>query len=296
MNRFFCVLILIISCSEQEKILPPSSGLYSELIFVADKEVWSEIRTDIFEVFSTHVQGVNQPEAEYNIINVSKNKFTSIFQSHKNIILIDSLQDDNLFRDKWSSPQIVVSIALNDSRDKLNEKLRKTKQILKINELKQIRIRHLSSSNNVLNKNIKDRYGIGVVIPKEYTVVKDTSSLVWAAYNPPNIEEIKHIFIFKFDKKSNNLQNQVLTKVDSIFSKYLLGGPKDSYVKIEPSFEPIIEDNIYRGLWKLENGFMGGPFLIKSHLINEKVIICVGLAFAPGKDKRNYIKTFEAIF
>ena len=87
MNRFFCVLILIISCSEQEKIIPPSSGLYSELIFVADKEVWSEIRTDIFEVFSTHVQGVNQPEAEYNIINVPKNKFTSIFHAPFNGIV-----------------------------------------------------------------------------------------------------------------------------------------------------------------------------------------------------------------
>ena len=91
------------------------------------------------------------------------------------------------------------------------------------------------------------------------------------------------------------MQNEVLSKTDSIFSKYLLGAPKGSYVKIEPQYSPFFKNDIYRGLWKLENGFMGGPFLIKTYFIEEKVVVAVGVIFAPQSQKRNYIKVLEAI-
>ena len=42
-------------------------------------------------------------------------------------------------------------------------------------------------------------------------------------------------------------------------------------MKIEPLYPPFYDNNIYRGLWKLENGFMGGPFLIKTYFIEEKI-------------------------
>ena len=40
---------------------------------------------------------------------------------------------------------------------------------------------------------------------------------------------------------------------------------------------------------------MGGPFFIKTYFNNKKVVVTVGLIFAPNDRKRKYIKTFEAI-
>jgi hypothetical protein len=40
---------------------------------------------------------------------------------------------------------------------------------------------------------------------------------------------------------------------------------------------------------------MGGPFLIKTYFIDKKVVVTVGLIFAPNDRKRNYIRTLEAI-
>ena len=65
---------------------------------------------------------------------------------------------------------------------------------------------------------------------------------------------------------------------------------KINFVRIESQYPPYYNDNIYRGLWKLEKGFMGGPFLIKTYFIENKVVVNVGLIFAPQSRKRNFIK------
>jgi hypothetical protein len=52
-----------------------------------------------------------------------------------------------------------------------------------------------------------------------------------------------------------------------------------------------------RGLWRLENAFMGGPFL--SHTIldekNNRIVTIEGFVYAPSLDKRNYVRELEAI-
>jgi hypothetical protein len=40
---------------------------------------------------------------------------------------------------------------------------------------------------------------------------------------------------------------------------------------------------------------MGGPFLIKTYFIDDKIVVNVGLIFAPQSRKRSYIKELEAI-
>jgi hypothetical protein len=52
-----------------------------------------------------------------------------------------------------------------------------------------------------------------------------------------------------------------------------------------------------RGLWRLENAFMGGPFI--SHTIldekNNRIVTVEGFVYAPSLDKRNYVRELEAI-
>ena len=66
-------------------------------------------------------------------------------------------------------------------------------------------------------------------------------------------------------------------------------------------FREYTKDNRYyaelRGLWKLENGFMGGPFISITTLdeSRNRVVTAEGFVFAPGKAKRNYLRELEAI-
>ena len=59
---------------------------------------------------------------------------------------------------------------------------------------------------------------------------------------------------------------------------------------------PLIENNgVYRGLWILKNGFMGGPIIIKTRYIENKVVVSLGIVFNPNESKRDFVRTFEAI-
>jgi hypothetical protein len=52
-----------------------------------------------------------------------------------------------------------------------------------------------------------------------------------------------------------------------------------------------------RGLWKLENAFMGGPF-INISLLDEnrnRVVTVDAFVYAPSLDKRIYVRELEAI-
>ena len=107
---------------------------------------------------------------------------------------------------------------------------------------------------------------------------------------------IEQILVFSFKKRKNkSLFNQVVKKTDSVFSNNLYGNEKNKYVIIEPLYAPHLYNNIYRGLWKLKNGFMGGPFILKSYIKEDQITISAGLIFSPATTKRNQIKELEAI-
>jgi hypothetical protein len=52
-----------------------------------------------------------------------------------------------------------------------------------------------------------------------------------------------------------------------------------------------------RGQWKLENDFMGGPFVNLSILdvLQNRVVTLDGFVYAPSKDKRNFLRQVEAM-
>jgi hypothetical protein len=166
-------------------------------------------------------------------------------------------------------------------------------------EIEHVRKFLKKSSNEELERKFLINFNNSIVIPKEYKTVQFTDSFFWASYDPNNSDEIKNILSFSFKKNDTNFHSQVLSKTDSIFKLYLSGSNEGSYVKIEPLYKPIISKNIYRGLWRLEGGFMGGAFLIKTYFPLEdkkdKIHVNVGLIFAPQSPKRKYIKEFEAI-
>ena len=295
-NLLFCLFFLLVSCSGELKTLPSSIGALSEIIFVVEDALWEQkIKPLVNKTLSSPIEGINQNEANYKVVQINQSEFKSILKTHKNIVIISPNVNESSQQNKWAKDQLVFQLNWQNNTVSTLEHLKKVKSIFDVNEIKKIKQAILKTTNKQAQENIKKNFSIDVVIPKEYSVVQDTSTLFWATYNPQKAEEIKHLIIYSFRPSSINLQNEVLSKTDSIFSKYLLGAPKGSYVKIEPLYPPFYNNDLYRGLWKLENGFMGGPFLIKTYFIEERIVVAVGVIFAPHSKKRNYIKVLEAI-
>ena len=296
MRYLFFVLLIFCSCSDGVKTLPSSTGILSEVIFVVEDLLWeTEVKDVAFRSFGASIQGLMQNESSFAIIQVNHNEFKSILKTHKNIVIIAKNGNNSSQQDKWANGQLVIQLEFNHEDNKLLNNLNKVKAIFVFREIRILRNNISKSSQKIQEKYIKEQFNIVSLIPKEYTIITDTVALFWATYNPIKEEEIKHLFIFSFEPNAINFQQEVLQKTDSIFAKYLHGSKQGQYVKIEDRFSPIYSENFYRGLWKLEGGFMGGPFLIKTYITNRKVVVTVGLIFAPNSIKRDYIRNLEAI-
>lgn len=296
MKYFFYLILLFSSCIQDKKTLPQSTGLFSEIIFVVEDSLWESDLSDLVSnVFMSPIQGINQNESEYKILQIAPFEFKSFLKTHKNIIIVKIDVEGVSIKNKWAKEQLVFQ--LNWKKDTVDFLLncQKIKKIFDINETRNIRKDKSKNSNKSLEEKISLKFNIDVVLPKEYIVTKESADFFWVTYNPENIEEIKHILFYSFVPKEEDLQKEILYYADSIFSKYLLGSAQNSFVKIEPLYPPIFAKNIFRGLWKLENGFMGGPFLIKSYIQEERVVIGAAVVFAPQSRKRKYVKELEAI-
>ena len=295
--RYFAILILLLSsCSESDKTLPHSTGASSEVIFVVADVLWeSQIKELVLNSFGASIQGLNQNETAFRVVQVNHSEFKSILKTHKNIVIIakDVMQSSQ--QNKWAYNQLVSQLNWQENTKETQISLKKLKVIYDQKELKAIRKSFAKTSQKNNEELLNNNFGIEVIIPKEYKVIYNSDSIFWAAFNPTKSEEIKIMLSFSFTPYSINLQEEVLQKTDSVFAKYLQGEKTGSFVRIEAQYPPYYNDNIYRGLWKLEKGFMGGPFLIKTYFIENKVVVNVGLIFAPQSRKRNFIKELEAI-
>ncbi|MEZ7929717.1 MAG: DUF4837 family protein, partial [Flavobacteriales bacterium] len=282
--RYLIVFLFVLSaCSDGIKTLPSSTGILSEVIFVVEDALWeNQVKDVAFRTFGVPIQGLTQDESSFRVIQVNHSEFKSILKTHKNIVIIAKNVPTSNQQDKWANDQLVVQLEFKHEDNELTKDLNKVKAIFEFREIRILRNSISKSSQKIQEKHIKEEFNIETLIPSEYTIIKDTVALFWATYNPEKQEEIKHLFVFSFEPKEINLQQEVLQKTDSIFTKYLLGAKQGQHVKIEDMFSPVYSENTYRGLWKLNGGFMGGPFLIKTYFINKKVVVTVGLIFAPN--------------
>ena len=296
MRYLIAFLFIFSACSDGAKTLPSSTGTLSEVIFIVEDVLWEDhVKEIAFNTFGAPLEGLTQNESSFRVVQVNHNEFKSILKTHKNIVIVAKNVSTSNQQDKWANGQLVVQLNYKNKVGSLKKDLNKVKAIFEFREIKILRNSISKSVHKTSQQHIQEYFNIETLIPSEYTIIKDTTTLFWATYNPEKQEEIKHLFVFSFEPKAINFQQEVLQKTDSVFAQYLKGAKQGQYVKIEHRFSPIYSQDTYRGLWRLEQGFMGGPFLAKTYFINEKVVVAVGLIFAPNGRKRHHIKTLEAI-
>ena len=301
MRSLFVFFFLLIGCSEDTKTLPQSTGKNSEVIFVVDDLLWeNSIDSLVLNSFGTLIKGTNQQEPLFKIIQINSAELKSVLKKHKNIIIISNGIKDAFEYNKWASNQLVIQLNYNNSKENLLNKLIKYSDLYSKKERNALRKSINKFSQRNKEKVFFSNFDFRIIIPKEYDVIENNKSFFWANYDPINSDEIKNIFSFNFIPKTEDIYTEVLSKADSILRLYLIGAKEGTYARIEPLYKPYHLNNIYRGLWRLEGGFMGGPFLIKTYDrktkngIN-KVLVNIGVIFAPQSRKRKYIKDLEAI-
>ena len=159
-----------------------------------------------------------------------------------------------------------------------------------------------------INAFLRREQQIEINIPSGYKLADKRTDFVWFRRINPDTD--KDIFITwkPYESEYQFLPDSVIAWRDATAKKYLFEDPKNpiSYLVTETEDADVLSQQVnfngqfameIRGLWRTNNRTMGGPFVgyaIADEALG-RIYYVEGFAFAPGKDKREFVRELEAI-
>lgn len=311
----FFVSLALVSCNlDKGARMETITGKSNEVVIVIGKEIWKgEVGSQMRSVLAQPQSSLPQSEPIFSLVDVPPEAFINLFKSHRNIITVkisSTFTEPKIefVRDTWAFPQAVVNIqassakSFNELFSTNGEKiiayfLKAEKDRLK----KTYRDSHEKSVYNTLNK----EFDINLYVPIGFKVVKKDSSFAWVRYDTPLITQNIFVYTYPYESDSTFTLKYQLAKRNEMTKKNVQGPTKGSYMTTEmrlpQDFNYLTHQKNYacemRGLWRVENDFMGGPYVSLSVLdaSQKRVITVEGNVYAPKNNKRNYIRQLEAI-
>ena len=297
----FLLANILFSCNKngnQKKILPNNTGKQKEVVLVMEDKLWKGNKGEILrEIFEKEITGLPQSEKLFSLIQINPKEFSRFFQTHKNIMFVSSEIKDSYSKNKWAKDQIVIYLNSASEEIEFIKSCRKTFSFLDRKELENIKYSYEKGHYKKGRLHIKEKFGFELFLPTEYTVSLKKEGLFISDFHSFNEKQdlLKYIIIYEFKPTNYELKNEIISRTDSILKQHILGEIEGTYVQIDNRIKLIEDNGIYRGMWILKNGFMGGPIIIKTRYIEDKVVVSLGMVFNPNENKRYFVRTFEAI-
>jgi len=249
---------------------------------------------------------------------------------------LERLRNDTTFfyalqRNVFAQPQLVVYI-FAQTQDQLISRLdQHQNQIFKViadseNQRLQNEI-YAFGENNTIRKQVEDKFGISMKIPTNYVVAAEDNDFIWIAKDQvftdrqnDIVRQInQNILIKSFPLDENrsllNLSSVHTSDIDvrqfpvilrdSIGGDYVFG-VDETFTMHTDVIRPIYQDSITldnyqvlqtRGLWRMRNPFMGGPFVNYAIIdeTNNRLIIIDVFVYGAGSTKRRLVREMENI-
>ncbi|MFC2175918.1 DUF4837 family protein [Bacteroidota bacterium] len=313
-NALFVLILFAFSACEAPKVpLPSVTGKAGELVVVMNETLWKQAAGDtVFNSLSQHVYGLPQPEPMFNVVHIKKNAFSKIFQSHRNILVANIGEGHQkkieLKSNVWATPQIVVEISAPDAATFIQlftESLNRIiSQVLKKEEERTLRSYRAQINHDAVAL-LSSNHFLKLAIPKGYNIARTEADFTWLRYETKDVTQSILVYTEPYKRPNTFTKDGMVSVADSITKIFVPGPTKGTYMSTYLEYPPLFTEtalaNIYtsslKGLWHVDGALMGGPFVIYA-LLDEprnRVIYLHGFVFAPGKNKRNYLRQVEAI-
>jgi len=319
MRKLNLVLFLILgslawSCTGGPKLMPNISGKAGEVVIVISKGDWeSDPGVALRSILGTEQPYLPQSEPLFNLVNIPENAFSRIFQSHRNIVIVHTSTNTKepkiaYQENVWAAPQIVITISASNVKEATDIIMKESDKLT--NALLQAeRNRNISNAKKYEEKSLRDivtkTFGCSPYFPTGYTLKKKTADFVWISYEPTYTNQ--GIFVYSYPYKDST--DLTLTKLVAMRNDVLLrnvpGQLENTYMTTNMMIEPGMRWVKYnkkqfieiRGLWEVQNDFMGGPFIDHIYIdkTNKRLIVLEAFVYAPRYEKRNYLRQVESI-
>ena len=310
--------LLSIACNEQTKkkiVLPNISGKAGEVIVVANKTDWEGLAgTTLRDTLACDCPYLPQREPLYTLVDVAPSGFVSMFQVHRNIIILNisnSVTEPGVVfkKDVWAAPQCVIYVnAINaeSAAQLIKDFSAKIKTTLEQAERDRVIANATRYEELNLRPVVTKIFGGAPRFPSGYQLKKKTDDFVWITYDTQFT--MQGVLLFKYPVvEGENMMDldNIISNTNRMLKENVPGMFENTYMTITDFARPSIEYMRYkgrefaqlRGFWEVHNDYMGGPFV--SHVFyspdGKDVIVLQGCVYAPKYDKRHYLRQVESI-
>lgn len=323
-NIFFLLAIVfsLISCESKQDYKMGYSGSANEIVVVTSVEQWSGIiGSSVQKYFADYETVLPQAERKFWIINIDEENFGSLFQTHRNVIMLDIASGNQpkieYKKSHWAKEQLLCKISAGSDKEfaQMMED-RGSELVYRFHEAEIQRqiIKNKKFGSATVGDKLMAKHKLKITPQKDAYIATDSSNFVWIRLErEQSLGGFEHqisqgIMVYYYDYKDTlQLKPETLISVrDSITKKYVPGPSDGSYMTVStrgemPEFQPINYNGGYaaqiKGLWRMQNDFMGGPFISMTTIDtkNNRVVTAEGYVYAPQFKKRDYLYEVEAM-
>jgi len=313
----FVFMAVLVSCQIERPSLPSATGGAGELLVVMPTRSYEGAAGfALRENLAKPLPMLLAPEPMFDIVQITQESFVELFQSHRHILIADiseAHQDAaiSITENVWSQPQMVIRInAPNDSVFALivqaNAQVFSDHFVSK--EYERIINANNRIPNNIARQSVKEKFGFEMAIPEGFFVAVEGENFLWIRRTGINEDLELGVLIASIPYRNPSVDfafETIEARRDSITRKYIPGQFPGSFMTTYDELPPMFREINFNGqfaiearsLWKMENDFMGGPF-VNYTLIqpdNLRLLILDGFVYAPGNPKRDFMRQVEAL-
>ena len=317
--RYLLVISIIagaFACKDKQTGYKPNvGGKAGELLVVMDNKIKASTGgVALQDVLNEVYLGLPQTEPYFKVNIAPHRNFTSFMKTTRNIVMVTVAKNvkENAvkyFKDRWARPQALVNITAKDTTT-LKELIEEHQLSILSYLNKAERDRYITTfkkqpSNELITK-VNSLFNVNMSIPVSLVDKKSSNSFIWM--NEAANWGFQGLFMYEvpYVGEGTFSKEYLLNKRDSILHRNVPGPSEGSYMTTEHNFPIIYKKTTInnndvvelRGLWKVQNDLMGGPFVLQAHhdKKNNRVIVTDGFVYSPEKpDKRDKIRQMEAI-
>ncbi len=308
-------VIFLQSCSNDQQVLYQNiTGKANEVLVVISDDSWNANPGELIRsTLGQSQDALPQSEPVFDVVNIPHNAFKKIFKTSRNIVLTSissSIESPGITMkdDVWAYPQATIEIKAKDEQqfiDLFNQNRDKIISYFLEAEKKRIsgnyKKYYEKSIYNVLNND----FGLTITVPPGFVTARQKPEFIWLKYDTPDIQQGIALYTIPYNSDSTFTLNYLMAKNDSVLEVNIPGPRDGSFMTTEKRLDQVFRITEHnknyaaemRGLWRVENDFMGGPYVCLAELdaSGQRVVVAFGYIYAPSKDKRNLLQQVEAM-
>ena len=325
MKTYLKIAILLVvafavsSCAEERNRSGKnrSTGSTAEIMVVVQNEdQWNgRIGDSLRHFFCDYQYGLPQPESRCDLKHILVKGFTDLFKPAKCILEVEinpSLESAKAetAEDLWAAPQRYVKISAPNVTSWV-ELFDKQKEVYQQWFDKVERERILNVFRPTKDENIADaiakRFGFTLIVPQGFFIAKDESDFMWLRKEQERSSACIVIYQTPYKDTLQFSTNSLVAMRDMMMQQYIPGPLEGSYMATETEFVPPMVKPVkdfpagytmeMRGMWRVVNDFMGGPFVSYTFADSRtgNLVTVEGYYYEPNQKKRNQLLQLEAI-